>query len=63
MRMIGKVESFLTAYVADLNYHFNYGGIESLNPFTAGTPCFETEAEAEQYLADLNTTIELVRSD
>lgn len=63
MRMIGKVDSFLTAYVADLNYHFDYGGVDSLNHITAGTPCFETEDQAKQYLADLNTTIKLVRSN
>ena len=63
MRMIGKVEEFLLAYHSDLFYHFDYGGVDSLNHFTAGTPCFETEDQAKQYLADLNTTIKLVRSN
>ncbi len=62
MRMVGKVESFLEAYEDDLNYHRN-NGIESLNHYTSGTPYFDTDAAEDEYMADLRTTIELVRSN
>jgi hypothetical protein len=63
MQMIGKVAAFLEAYETDLTYHHQSNGIESLNCVTAGTPEFDTDEEAEKYLADLNTTIKLVRSE
>lgn len=63
MQMIGKVSAFLRSYEVDLTYHHQYDGIESLNYVTCGTPSFATEEEAEQYLADLNTTIRLLESN
>ena len=63
MQMIGKVSEFLRYYEADLTYNHKQDGINSLNYFTCGTPCFETEEEAEKYLADLSTTIRLLESN
>ena len=63
MQMIGKASEFLRYYEADLTYHHQFDGIESLNYVTCGTPAFNTEKEAEKYLADLSTTIRLLESE
>ncbi len=62
MQMIGKVEAFLENYEQDLVYKRGCG-IDSLNGGTCGTPEFDTDDEVAEYLADLKTTIELVRSN
>jgi hypothetical protein len=63
MQMIGKVSEFLRYYEADLTYNRQQDGINSLNYVTCGTPYFDTEKEAEKYLADLSTTIQLLEND
>lgn len=62
MQMIGKMLPFLTAYHGDLEYNFGYT-LDTLNHFTSGTPYFDDEAEAKQYIADLNTTIKILESE
>ena len=62
MQMIGKVIDFLRYYEADLTFQQQDDGIHSLNHFTSGTPYFDTEEEAEKYLADLNITIKLMEA-
>jgi hypothetical protein len=62
MQKIGKVIDFLRSYMADLEYTHGNDGIHSLNHFTSGTPYFDTEEEAEKYLADLNITIKLMEA-
>jgi hypothetical protein len=60
MQMIGKATEFLRYYEADLTYNYRQEGVDTLNYSTCGTPYFDTEKEAEQYLADLSTTIQLL---
>ena len=48
-----KVLPYLKAYYADLGYQFTQDGYEYMNSASAGTPCFETDEEAEKYLTDL----------
>tara|TARA_R100000541_G_scaffold2842_1_gene9346 strand:- start:431 stop:619 length:189 start_codon:yes stop_codon:yes gene_type:complete len=53
-----KPKDFLNNYYADLEYQFKQNGIESVNYNSAGTPCFETEAECVEYMKDLKTLID-----
>jgi len=63
MQRIGKTEEFLRNYQSDLTYNHKQEGVDSLNNVTCGTPEFETEEEAQKYLADLSTTIRLLESN
>ena len=62
MRSVGQVAVFLENYLGDLRYHL-VSGIEGLNYGTACTPYFETDAEAAEYIADLETTIKILESE
>ncbi len=53
-----KPKDFLNNYYADLKYQFKQNGIESVNYNSAGTPCFETEAECVAYMKNLLDLIE-----
>ena len=44
---------YLKAYLADLRYQFTQDGYEYMNSASCGTPCFETDDEAQKYLTDL----------
>ena len=55
-----KPTDFLNNYYADLEYQFKQNGIESVNYNSAGTPCFETEAECVEYMWSLKNAIDLL---
>ena len=60
--LIAKVKSFLVNYESDLDYN-RHNDLSSLNSFTCGTPYFNTYDEADEYLTDLRTTIELAKGN
>ena len=49
--------NYLKAYHADLKYQFKNGGIGYMNSASCGTPEFENDVEAENYLKDLSDFI------
>ena len=52
-----SVKSLLQAYLSDLEYNV-CSGVDNLNHFTSGTPYFDTEEEAQEYIEELKTVIE-----
>jgi len=52
-----NIKSFLQAYLDDLEYNVS-SGVGNLNHITSGTPFFDTEEEAQEYIEELQTIIE-----
>ena len=52
-----RLQGYLKAYHADLEYQFKQDGFEYMNSVSCGTPCFENDLEAQKYLADLSDFI------
>ena len=61
--MLGDVLGFLEAYLADLKYQFERSGIDYVNCNSCATPCFDTDAEFELYLSQLETTIKMLEDN
>jgi len=53
--MNDKIKTHMLAYALDLSYWLEEG-LDSLNFVTAGTPYFESEEEAEEYITNLYNT-------
>ena len=51
---------FLENYHADLKYQFERSGIDYVNCNSCETPCFETDAEFELYMSQLETAIKMM---
>jgi len=58
--MRDDVLGFLKSYRADLKYQFEASGISYVNYNSCETPCFETDAEFELYLSELEATIKVM---
>ena len=52
-----RLQGYLKAYHADLEYQFKQDGFEYMNSVSCGTPCFEDDLAAQKYLADLSDFI------
>ena len=61
--MLGDVLGFLEAYLADLKYQFERSGIDYVNCTSCETPCFDTDAEFELYVSQLETTIKMLEDN
>lgn len=61
--MLGDVLGFLEAYLADLKYQFERSGIDYVNCNSCETPCFDTDAEFELYVSQLQTTIKMLEDN
>ena len=55
-----EAQAFLKSYRADLKYQFEASGISYVNYNSCETPCFETDAEFELYLSELEATIKVM---
>jgi len=54
---------YLKAHHADLAYQFKQDGFEYINSASCGTPCFENDEEAQNYLSNLSDFIAKVYKD
>lgn len=54
------VPEFLENYLADFLHNYSHG-LESLNMTTNGTPWFQTEEEAEEYLEELRSIVGVLK--
>ena len=62
--MLGDVLGFLENYRADLKYQFGTSnGVSYVNYNSCETPYFETVAEFEQYISQLETTIKMLEDN
>ena len=52
-----RLQGYLKANHADLEYQFKQDGFEYMNSVSCGTPCFENDLEAQKYLAQLSDFI------
>ena len=52
-----SIKSLLQSYLTDLEYNL-YSGVGNLNHVTSGTPFFDTEEDAQEYIEELQTVIE-----
>tara|TARA_R100000935_G_scaffold1479_1_gene4767 strand:+ start:315 stop:512 length:198 start_codon:yes stop_codon:yes gene_type:complete len=57
---IDNVLGFLESYRADLKYQYDQDGLDYVNYNSCETPCFETDAEFELYLSELEATIKVM---
>lgn len=62
--MLGDVLGFLENYHADLRYQFGTSnGLSYVNFNSCETPYFETDAEFELYVSQLETTIKMLEGN
>ena len=61
--MLGDVLGFLKNHLGDVKYQFCQGGVDYFNYNSCDTPYFETDAAAERYVSQLQTTIKMLEDN